>query len=74
MSHAPLRPLLGSSLLLLDSPHCRRESQRGIRKSSGDFVLLCTRRAHLAVVVAIGVVVGMLSVVQLPTAYAGTAG
>jgi hypothetical protein len=33
-------------------------------------VLLCTRRAHLAVVVAIGVVVGMLSVVQLPTAYA----
>lgn len=33
-------------------------------------MLLCTRRAHLAVVVAIGVVVGMLSVVQLPTAYA----
>ena len=31
---------------------------------------MCTRRAHLAVVVAIGVVVGMLSVVQLPTAYA----
>ena len=31
---------------------------------------MCTRRAHWAVVVAIGVVVGMLSVVQLPTAYA----
>ena len=33
-------------------------------------MLLCTRRAHLAVVAAIGVVVGMLSIVQLPTAYA----
>jgi hypothetical protein len=32
-------------------------------------VLLCTRRAHSAVA-AIGVVVGLLTLVQLPTAYA----
>jgi subtilisin family serine protease len=33
-------------------------------------VRLCTRRAHSAAVAAIGVVVGVLTVVQLPTAYA----
>jgi subtilisin family serine protease len=33
-------------------------------------VLLCTRRAHSAAVAAIGVVVGVLTLVQLPTAYA----
>src|SRR4029450_2882239 len=50
ISHAPPRPLLGSSLLLLDVLRSPSREAGGIRNQWGNFVLLRSRRAHRAVI------------------------
>src|SRR4029450_3942332 len=70
ISHAPPRPLLGSSLLLLDALRSPSRESGGTRNQWGNFVLLRSCPPHRAVIATSVSAAAVLILCGLPTAYA----